>query len=181
MADDILFPTEEAKLTDSLQRFRQLINDTPICIKVFDATGKLIFINQGGRAEHFIKDTDDISKWDWLGTVVKEDQALVEAAYEKGLQGQASRLVMQHTKEGSKHQYCEGIISPIKGEGGKISLLLFYSIDVTERRLAEIELEKRRQELEKTNQELSKLNKFMVGRELEMVKLKEKIKLLESK
>ena len=144
-----------------------MIDSTPICIKVFDASGKLVFINKGGREEHFIKDSDDITKWDWVGTVRSEYRETVLKAFQNGLKGEAARIEMEHTPEGSTHEWCEGIISPIKGSDGKVSLLLFYSIDITQKKKSEIELKK--------------MNRLMLGRELDMVKLKEKIKELEGK
>ncbi|MBI5127317.1 PAS domain-containing protein [Candidatus Roizmanbacteria bacterium] len=174
-----LFNSDEEKLKDSLSRYKQMIDDTPICIKVFDGDGKLIFINKGGRKEHFIKDTDDISKWDWVATVKKEYQPQVLEAFKQGLGGTASEVLMEHTPEGSSHGWCQGIISPIKGENGKVNLLLFYSIDATAKMEAKKQLEKKEKELEIRNDELQKINGFMVGRELNMVKLKERIKELE--
>src|SRR3990172_9335705 len=126
MGDKTIPYSEEEKLRESLQDYRQLIDSTPICIKVFDAKGKLIFINKGGRDEHFIKDSDDITKWDWAGTVKKEYQQRILDAFKRGLQGEVSEVIMEHTPEGSKHAWCEGIISPIRGNDGKVSLLLFY-------------------------------------------------------
>ena len=167
MGDKTIPYSEEEKLRESLQDYRQLIDSTPICIKVFDASGKLVFINKGGRDEHFIKDTDDITEWDWVGTVKPEYKNLVMEAFQNGLKGEASRIEMEHTSEGSKHQWCEGIISPIRGKDGKITLLLFYSIDISAKKLSEMELKK--------------MNQLMLGRELDMVKLKEKIKELEGK
>jgi PAS domain S-box-containing protein len=176
MSDEIQFSSEEAKLKDSLERYEQLINETPICIKVFDATGKLIFLNKGGRDEHFVKDTDDISKWDWAATVKKEYQAKVLDAFQRGLKGEASHVEMEHTSEGSKHSWCEGVISPIKNDKGEVTSLLFYSIDATEKKLAEKKLLEKETDLKRRNEELEKMNKLMVGRELKMVELKNKLK-----
>src|SRR3989344_1753631 len=143
MRDALSFSSDEEKLKDSLVRYQQMINDTPMCIKVFDSTGNLIFINKGGKNEHFIKDSDDITKWDWVSTVKKEYQPQVLEAFHRGLQGEASEILMEHTPEGSTHQWCQGIISPLRGNDGKVSLLLFYSIDATAKMKAKAELEKR--------------------------------------
>ena len=173
-----IFSSEEEKLKDSLKRYEQIIESTPICIKVFDGKGNLLFINKGGRQEHFIKDGEDIAKWDWVGTVKDEYRQQVMAAFQAGLKGEASRVVMEHTPEGSTHQWCEGIISPIKGADGRVSLLLFYSVDITKKKMAELELEKKEKDLFIQNEELERMNKLMVGRELRIAELKEKLKKL---
>ena len=176
--DAPIFSSEEEKLKDSLKRYQAIIDSTPICIKVFDDKGNLLFINKGGRQEHFIKDTDDIAKWDWVGTVKDEYKKQVTAAFQAGLKGVTSRVIMEHTPEGSTHQWCEGIISPIKGADGKVAVLLFYSVDITKKKMAEMELEKKERDLLSQNEELERMNKLMVGRELRIAELKERLKKL---
>ena len=74
MSETVVTSSEEKILDDKFQIYQQLVDSTPMCIKVFDGQGKLLFINKGGREEHYLKDTDDITKWDWAGTVKKEYQ-----------------------------------------------------------------------------------------------------------
>ena len=167
-------------LKDSLLRYKVLVDTTPICIKVFDKDGKLIFLNRGGRDEHGVKDEDDISKWDWGGTVVERDRPMVLEAFKKGLQGIPAHVEMEHTPEGATHHFCEGIISPIKNKEGAVVMVLFYSIDATEKRLAEIEAKKKKGELESRTEELEKMNKLMLGRELRIAALKKEIEVLKS-
>ncbi|MHB9019762.1 MAG: PAS domain-containing protein [Minisyncoccota bacterium] len=169
------FSSEEERLKNALEQYKKIIEETPICIKVFDNKGKLTFINKGGRKEHSIKDDEDLSKWDWLGTIKKEYQLKVKEAFEKGLKGVETRLLTEHTPEGSDHQWCEGIISPIKNEGGEVVLLLFYSVDVNERELAKKKLLEEYEAMEIKNQELNKINHYMVGRELKMTELKDEL------
>jgi len=157
-----------------LAQYKQIVESTPVCIKVFDSTGKLIFINKGGREEHFISDTDDIAKWDWVATVKPEYRPHVLEAFKKGLMGVSSRVIMEHTKEGSNHEWCEGIISPIKDEHNEVTLLLFYSIDVTDREKAEAEIVKREQVMRQRNDELAEMNKILIGKDSEMAEIKRK-------
>ena len=159
---------------EELAQYKQIVESTPVCIKVFDSAGKLIFINKGGRDEHDIKDTDDIAKWDWVATVKPEYRPHVLEAFKKGLMGVSSRVVMEHTEEGSNHEWCEGIISPIKDESDKVTLLLFYSIDVTDREKAEAEIIKREQAMRQRNDELAEMNKILIGEDSEMAEIKRK-------
>lgn len=160
---------DEQKLKYELEQYKQMTDATPVCIKIFDATGKLLFINEGGRKEHFLRDTDDISSWDWIKTVKEEYRDKVLAAFKNGLAGESSRIEMKHTPEGSTHQWCEGFISPIMDDDGKITRVLFYSTDITDKKEAELE----------TGSSLEHINDLVVGREVKMVELKEKIKQLE--
>jgi len=133
-------------LEDPSDGFYDLIENTPLCVKVFDAKGNLLFLNKGGRDEHFLKDTDDITKWDWLGTVKKEYQAGVKKIFDLALNGAHGEIEFEHIPEGSRHKWCHGIISPLRDKSGNIELVLFYSNDITARK----EAEKKFQESEST-------------------------------
>jgi len=128
------------------QKYRDLIENTPLCIKVFDKNGKMTFLNKGGREEHFIKDTDDISKWDWVKTVKEKYQSEArekfKAAFEKG---ESSRIEFEHTPEGSSHEWCSSLISPIKDKDGNVKSVLFLSDDITALKHAELEAKKNEQ------------------------------------
>lgn len=163
----------ETKAALELEQYRQMTDTSPVCIKIFDASGKLLFINKWGREEHFLKDTDDISNWSWVATIKDQYKKPVLAAFKRGLAGESSHIEMEHTPEGSKQQWCEGFISPIKDDDGKITRLLFYSTDIS----AKKSIEKKSESEEKS---LDTISGLIVGRELKMVELKEKIKKLES-
>lgn len=160
---------------NEFELYEQLVESTPLCIKAFDADGKLIFVNKGGRKEHFLKDTDDISRWNWIETVKEKYRPDVLVAFKNGLKGESSRMKMEHTPEGSDHRWCEGIISPIKDKEGKTRMLLFYSIDVTDRETAEAELIKKEKDLQLRNNELGEMNRLLLEREESMTRLKDKL------
>jgi hypothetical protein len=171
--------SEEEKLKKDLRFYSNLIELTPTCIKVFDANRKLTFINKGGRFEHYIKDTDDISVWDWFATMTKEGQSAISEAFEKGIQGRSSRIVTENRPQGSIYQWSDSFFWPINDGEGKVTEILVYSFDATERKHAEIELEKKTKDLETRNADLAKMNELMVGRELKMAELKKRIEELE--
>lgn len=135
--------TQNEKFGTTENDFYELVDNTPICIKAFDKNGKLIFINKGGREEHFIKDTDDISKWDWLATVKESYRAGAWEKFEKALKGESSTVEFEHTPEGSSHEWCSGTLSPIKDKDGNVKSVLFYSIDISALKRAELEAKER--------------------------------------
>lgn len=119
--------------------FYDLINSTPMCIKVFDKEGNLIFINKGGREEHFLKDTDDISKWSWLATIKEPYRDMAREKFARALKGENSTLEFEHLPEGSSHAWCSSVISPIKDKDGNIKSILFYSHDISDLKRTELE------------------------------------------
>jgi PAS domain S-box-containing protein len=116
----------------SPEKYRALIENTPLCVKVFDRRGNLIFINKGGRDEHKIADDQDVTKWDWMGTIKEEYREEMRKKFEQALAGSNTEIKFEHTPEGSDHQWCHGYLSPIKDDGGDVESVLFYSIDVSD-------------------------------------------------
>lgn len=150
-----------------------LMDVSPMCIKLFDGKGNLIFINKFGRKEHNISDNDDISKWDWVGSIKKEYQDEVKEKFSNILNGSPIENVeFEHTEEGSDHEWCSGALSSVKDDSGIVSGVLFYSIDVSARKDAE---KKEREDTE----EIKKMNSFMMDRELKMIDLKKQIEELQ--
>lgn len=130
----------EVKAKESEEKYSELIESTPLCIKVFDENRKMIFLNKGGREEHHVRDVDDIGEWDWVGTVKKQYQAeAIEKFKNAFTKGESSTIEFEHTPEGSTHEWCSSLISPIKGKDGKVKSVLFLSNDITALKKAELE------------------------------------------
>jgi PAS domain S-box-containing protein len=125
---------KKKEIEQSEVKYRGLIENTPMCIKVFDKDGKLIFLNKGGREEHGIKEGDDLLKWDWLGTVKSGFIPAAKKVFEEALKGKSGEVEFEHTESSKAHPWCHGLISPILDEKGKVINVLFYSVDVTERK-----------------------------------------------
>lgn len=136
----------EKQLEENQEKYINLIENTPLCIKVFNEEGKLIFLNKGGREEHSIKDTDDIGKWDWIATVKPQYRDEAREKFKKAFKnGESSRIEFEHTPEGSNHEWCSSLISPIKDSSGKVKSVLFLSDDITDLKKAQLEAKKNEQ------------------------------------
>lgn len=113
-------------------KYRELVENTPLCVKVFDKYGKLLFINKGGRTEHHIDDGQDVSKWDWIGTIKEQYREETKKQFDLALNGKSTEIEFEHTPEGSNHTWCHGYLTPIKDGKGNVESVLFYSVDVTD-------------------------------------------------
>lgn len=108
------------------------IDNTPLCVKVFDKQGKLIFVNRGGRKEHFLKETDNILQWNWLDTVKEEYRVLVEEKLHRALQGEDGVCELEHTPEGSSNEWCSLTFSSVKdAKTSSVQSVLVFSTDIT--------------------------------------------------
>lgn len=74
----------------------------------------------------------------------------------------------------NKSSYFRGFMYPIKNNKNKVTQLLGVIQDISNQKRNEIQLREKIQEMEK-------LNKLMIGRELKMVELKQKINKLEKR
>lgn len=129
----------QEKIEKALKQYKEIIENAPLCIKVFDENMKIVFLNKGGREEHFIKDTDDISKWDWVGTIKEQYQAEAKEKFQNAFsKGESGTLELEYTPEGSTCEWSSNLISPIKGKDGKVKSVLFLSSDITALKKAEL-------------------------------------------
>lgn len=140
---DNLEKLEKDKLSQEGKKYIDLIDNTPLCIKVFDQNGKLSFINKGGREEHFLGENEDVGNWDWLNTIKENYRAEARNKFDRAYSfGESSRFILEHTQEGSRRQWCSEIITPLKDEAGKIRSVLMLSNDITQLKKTEEELER---------------------------------------
>lgn len=146
--------------------YRATVENTPLCLKVFDTSGRLLFLNKAGLAEHGLRETDDLSKFDWMATVDKEYADKVRETFKAALGGKSGEISFPHSS-GSDRGWCQGIFSPLKNKAGENLGVVFYSLNITDTKEKYLELEK--------------VNQFMVERELKMIELKQRIKELEEK
>lgn len=133
-----------ANIADREKIYKEITENSILCIKIFDGEGNLLFINAGGLKEHGIKDSDDLSNWDWLGTIKEKYRSDVQSAMKKALAGEEAEAIFEHVPGRSTRKWCHGTFSPMKDGDGKIEAVLFYSSNITS--LKESELRARENE-----------------------------------
>jgi PAS domain S-box-containing protein len=126
--------------------YRELVENTPLCVKVFDKDGKLLYVSKGGREEHFLldKSEEEIRQWDWMGTIKSEYQQAVKEVFDRVFEScRQEKIEFEHVSEGSNNEWCLGVISPINDEAtGKVKYVLFYSVDISDHKKALEEIER---------------------------------------
>ncbi|MDO8558349.1 MAG: PAS domain-containing sensor histidine kinase [bacterium] len=125
-----------------LNELAYVVNKTPICIKLFDETGRLRFINQHGAEEHFLRTAEEIRDWDYLSSVDSEFIEEVKAAMLAAFKGEAREVEFKHAPGTSANEWCQGYILPLKNNSGKTIGVLFSSLDATGRKKAVEKIEK---------------------------------------
>lgn len=146
--------------------YKSAADNTPLCLKIFDADSRLIFLNKAGLKEHGLKNLEALAEFDWLSTMEKENVDSMKTALKTAMDGKTGDVIFKHIS-GSDRKWCHGIFSPLTDKDGKNIGVAFYSLDISE--------------IKEKYDESEKMNKFMIDRELKMVELKAKIKDLEEK
>lgn len=172
---DITFQKNiENKLKENERKYRLLTENSSDCIKLFDLQGNLLFMNNGGKKEHFLDIDADIKNFKIIDTISDEDKPKFKEFFEKAKNGISSVVELRHTKEGASREICSEMFQPVTDDGGKVVGVFGVSRDITK-------IKKVEEDLYSKIVDLEKINKFLVGRELKMIELKKEIEALKAK
>jgi len=166
--------TEETiKTGDAEEKLEAIFNSVRDGLVVFDKTGKLLqasksLIELGGYSEEEI-----IGRGlKFLTMFTPKSLALITINFVKTLaDNEISPYEVEATTKDGKKVFLEISGTPLKSKGEIVGVVAITH-DITEKK-------KTAEELKNRNEELEKFNKLVVGRELKIVELKEKIKELE--
>jgi len=165
-----------ALIQKNIDRYRIIFELSPEAIIIFDKKGTLLDVNNR-LSEWLMYKPEEVVGKNLLKLPFLPKQSVLKVR-EKFVQRMMGKKIDPYEldfidKKGNKKV---GLVTavPIKDTKGKIVEDLVMISDVTIRRKNEEDLQKKLTELER-------INRLMIGRELEMVRLKEKIKKLEAK
>lgn len=138
------FKDEKAKLKSLEEFYRTLTRSSQICFFVTQ-DGKFVFTNPKGEEESGYS-KDEIIGLDAQSFIHPEDQEKVRERLVKMLKGEiSSPIEFRYVNKSGQVRWAMGIMTPITYEGCRAALGNY--VDITERKLAEVELEHSRQQL----------------------------------
>jgi PAS domain S-box-containing protein len=114
----------------------------------------------------------------FLQAVHPEDRAAVDAAYSGSLREGRDRYEIEHRivrKESGEVRFVHERCEHLRDESGRLIRSVGMVLDITERKRAEEEIQRRVEELRAINEELTRFNDASVGRELRMIDLKKEV------
>ncbi len=155
--------------------YKNIFDNLPFVAFTLDRKGILIEANKHAEKLFgmFMKDAKN-AHFSKICKIGKRDLLKAYMEFRKNLSGKVTgKSIYRVTLKDKREIFLELIGIPLK-ENGKVTKVLDVGSDVTERIMREREMKMR-------NNELEKFNKIAVGRELEMIKLKNRIKELEEK
>ena len=169
---------EELKKVE--ERYKSIIESSSDVIFVIDKDFKYLYVNKV-CARNFGKPADEL-----IGRPMRESfpEIIAEGLaknIKKVFDTKDSLTLEEKIEVQGKDTYNSSSLNPIMNDAGEVVAVSGIVRDITDKKKAEEELNIANEELEQKLEELEKVNKLMVGRELAMVELKEKMIELEAK
>ncbi|CAD6880442.1 diguanylate cyclase/phosphodiesterase (GGDEF & EAL domains) with PAS/PAC sensor(s) [Methylomonas albis] len=168
----------ELELRDSEARFRGLVEQSLAGIYIIQE-GRFVYVNQGFAAIFGYERAEDIVSSKTVADLVSpQDLPMVLENLRRRINGEVENL--QYRFEGL-HRAGHRIYVEVHGrslEYQQRPAVIGFILDVSARKVDEDKLNSQAAELKVRNDELERFNRAMVGRELDMVKLKQQVNAL---
>ncbi len=140
-------PTEARSVQHALQTAqmftRQVLANSPDCIKVLDLDGKLQSINQCGCISLEVDDPEKARGLSYFAFWDGADQDLAKAAADRAMQHGAGQFTAPYVSTSGRRTLWEEMISVIRDPEGQPTGFLVISRDITERQRASDEQARR--------------------------------------
>ena len=169
--------TIEGALWESEERFRTMVEQSPLSIQIMSADGVTISVNKAWERLWGVT-INDLKGYNILKDTQLEEINILPYI-NKGFSGEAAFIpaanydARETLGKGAK-RWVEAHIYPVKDEKGNIQTVVLMHEDITKRKNTEEEIKKRVEDLEK-------FYDMSVGRELKMKELKKRLAELEKK
>lgn len=123
---------EKRKSTSKEKMFKDLAEQSPDCIKVFDREGKIVYMSPGGLAEHGFKKEEEAIGWNFLESIVEKQRGDVNEMLQLCLsKGKPGSMEVEHLHEYANRDWCDLSVRPIRSDDGGIVGALAISRDIT--------------------------------------------------
>ncbi|MDE2001113.1 MAG: PAS domain-containing protein [Patescibacteria group bacterium] len=122
----------------------QIMGSLPICLKIFDKDFNLVYINAGGMREHLLTPEMDLSKFNYLSTIVERDREKVRATAKQAFGGETVFTEFEHIPGKSRQEWCFSVLAPVLRSGSDVEYISMTSLDFTTYAQAERILERER-------------------------------------
>lgn len=144
--------TEEA-LRENEERLQSIFDNEPECVKVLDLNGRLLEMNPAGLA---MIDADNLSEaagQDVANLVVPEHRTAFRDLTRSVSEGKSGTLIFEIEGLKGTHRWLETHAVPLRDHAGSVEAILGITLDITERRRVEEELQKTMELLEEAQRQ----------------------------
>jgi len=167
----------EEQLRESEEKFRALFNQSTEGIYLHDLEGRILDVNEMACVQ------SGYSREEWLGLTVFDghpSQSTTNLSKDEVLRIWSEWTPGQRFTFEAEHKRKDGTVYPVEISKGIVryqgkNAILAIVKDITERKRAEAELQRRAEDLRIRNEALTRFNTVAVGRELRMIELKREV------
>ena len=138
---------ERVALTQSEYRYRTLVHNAPYSIHEINLKGELVSMNAVGLEMMGVADESGIYGMPYLSAVGKKDKPHINELLNKAFAGEASNFEFEAATEGGPRYFTSSFV-PIFDQAQQVERLMGITVDITERKESEQEIEKHRHHLE---------------------------------
>jgi PAS domain S-box-containing protein len=152
----------ERKLMEAAQRYRSLMETSPDSITVTDLEGNMLELNEQAVALYGAKDIEEMltNRLTAFDYILPEDRARALDYAQKVLEhGSARNLQYRIIRKDGTYYWGELSASIVKDAEGNTKELIGVVRDITDRKRAELELQRRNEALARVNEQLELLHK----------------------
>ncbi len=147
----------EEALSNSEEQYRLLIENSADCICYISLDARYLYMSPGGIRLNELKGVDEIQGQDCTEDINAEFKVSMKNAIERAKCGETVSLEYVSTTPSGKEIWWESSTNPIKDDKGRVTKLIRFSKDITERKKMEDavrESETKYRDLVETSQDL---------------------------
>jgi len=114
-----------------------IIENSPDCLKILDAEGRLEFMNTTGQCLMEIDDFDLVKGQCWWDLWGEDEKETVRLAFQQALEGNTQQFVAKCITPKGKNKWWDVLISPVTIDENGVAQVISISRDITERKAQE--------------------------------------------
>lgn len=122
-------------LTTSEERFRSLVETSPICIKEMDTSGRILSMNQAGVDMMELTDFSEIQNQDYFGFIDAAERDGVKSHFDKVCVG-STREIEVEIEVASGPRLFSTCLAPLYDANGDVKKVMAVTQDITDRKEA---------------------------------------------
>jgi PAS domain S-box-containing protein len=111
-----------------------IIENSPDCLKILDAEGRLEFMNTAGQCLMEIEDFDLVRGQCWWDLWGDEEKEIVRSAFQQSLKGVSQQFIAKCATPKGKYKWWDVLISPVTVDENGVAQVISISRDITERK-----------------------------------------------
>lgn len=142
MVDMTAFYATQKKVIESETRMQTILDTDPECIKLMDAECRVVDINKAGLAMIEAASLQEVYGKSLLMVVSKDYQDAAACLVRNVFEGKEGKLEFEMIGLKGTQRWCEVFVVPFRNAAGEIVNALGVTRDITEKRMAMLELAK---------------------------------------